>query len=458
MIIFYGGNQKKTIKLTNLLVSVENPRFEMVTSQREAIYMMVVDQGEKLIRLAKDIIDSDLNPTDPIYVTPSGSTRYTVLEGNRRVTILKILNSPESLDLRSSAFLNKLKPYIESFKKKPILNIDCVVFSEAADADKWIELKHTGENGGIGTVSWDTTQQARFNKKVKGHNPIALQAIELLERSIHTDNKLKSDLSKLSYTNIERLLTDPDVRETLGIKYQNKILSSELEEEQVVKGLSKIASDFLYKNYTVNNIRAKKDRKKYLEEFDKNTIPDVTRKADSPWQLISSTLVTEAPQITQLVQPTKKSNPPSTDRKSLIPRSFVIKIDGKRENDIYHELKNLVVGDYVNAVSVIFRVFIELSIDAFIASKNGSIKGVKKMTPLREKFTKVADYFQSSGILSEEELKPLRVLTEDDHDILSIDTFNAYVHNRHFTPNENHLKRSWDNIQIFVEKLWENIK
>lgn len=454
-----GEIKKKAIKLTNLSVSIENPRFEMVTNQRDAIQMMVADQPEKLIKLAKDILDAGLNPGDPVYVTADSTSksRYTVLEGNRRISILKILNSPEIVDNKSSAFINKLKPYIQTFKKNPIINIECLVFDDAADADKWIELKHTGENSGVGTVSWDSTQQARFNKKVKGHNPIALQAIEFLERSSHTDGKLKQDLSKLSYTNMERLLTDPDVRETLGIKYNNKILSSDLEEAEVVKGLTKIANDFLYNSYTVNNIRSKKERKQYLEEFSKETLPNKNQKASSPWQLISSSLKTGDGINPVSKQSAKKSNPLSSERKYLIPRDCVIKISDKRVNVIYHELKNLEVVDFVNATAVIFRVFIELSIDTFIASKNGTIKGVKKLTPLKEKVEKVADYFQSSNILTDHELKGIRVSINDAHDILSIDTFNAYVHNRLYSPNEQHLKRSWEIMQMFVEKLWENI-
>lgn len=455
-----GEITKKTLKLTNLSVSIENPRFEMVTNQREAIQMMVADQPEKLVKLAKDILDSGLNPNDPVYVTPDDSipNRYIVLEGNRRISILKILNSPDIVDSKSVSFLNKLKPYIEAFKKNPILNVECTVYEDASDADKWIELKHTGENSGIGTVSWDSTQQARFNKKVKGHNPIALQAIEFLERSSYTDDKLKGDLSKLSYTNMERLLTDPDVRDTLGIKYQNKILGSELEESEVVKGLTKIASDFLYNNYTVNNIRSKKDRKLYLEEFSKNTLPNKSQKSSSPWQLISSSLITEDKGSQAPRSSPKKSNPPSSERKYLIPRECVMKISDSRVNVIYHELKDLVVADFTNATAVIFRVFVELSVDAFIASKNGSFKGVRKLTPLKEKVEKVADYFQAANILTDHELKGIRVSITDTHDILSIDTFNAYVHNRHYSPNELHLKRSWDIIQVFIEKLWENIK
>ena len=40
----------------------------MVGNQREAIKTMIVDQGDKLTKLATDIVMEGLNPGDPIFV------------------------------------------------------------------------------------------------------------------------------------------------------------------------------------------------------------------------------------------------------------------------------------------------------------------------------------------------------------------------------------------------------
>jgi hypothetical protein len=89
----------KTIKLTSLFVNTENYRFEPLSSQKEAIDKMVEDQEDKLYSLVDDIVTNGLSPVDLIIVTPSeDSSKYIVLEGNRRITSLKLLNNPTLID------------------------------------------------------------------------------------------------------------------------------------------------------------------------------------------------------------------------------------------------------------------------------------------------------------------------------------------------------------------------
>lgn len=92
----------KPILLDNLLVNVENPRYEPMNNQNDAISAMAEEQGSKLANLAEDIVNNGLNPSEIPIVTPlDNSDKYVVLEGNRRVAALKIL--------RSSSILSKLQ-------------------------------------------------------------------------------------------------------------------------------------------------------------------------------------------------------------------------------------------------------------------------------------------------------------------------------------------------------------
>lgn len=452
-----GKTETKKILLSKLQLNLENPRFESVGSEKEAINLMIETLAAKLIKLAKDILENELNPADLIQVTPNRENKFTVLEGNRRITALKLLRKPSLIERRHISFYKKIKPLSDQFNKKPSQKILCVIFHDPIDSDKWIELKHTGENDGVGTVQWDSTQQARFTRKRKGQTPIALQAIEFLSRSEFTDTSLKEDLGKLPYTNIERLLTDPDIRDILGLSYKEKNLETVYKEEEIVKGLSKIARDFLYRNYTVNQVRNKKDRLKYIEEFSENDLPQKPLATNSIWRLTSAKNLSMDIENEDLSPIPHKPKDISSKRKCLIPKDCIIKITDRRPNKIYHELKTLNINDFENAVAVTFRVFVELTVDAFIESKQGQIKGVKKMTAFKEKVQRTIDYFQSAQILNDHQLKGIRVLINERDGILSIDTFNAYVHNRVFFPKADHLMNSWNDIQIFIEKIWQNV-
>lgn len=219
----------RTIKLTSLFVNTENYRFEPLSSQKEAIDKMIEDQGDKLYSLVDDIVTNGLSPVDLIIVTPNeDSNKYVVLEGNRRITSLKLLNNPTLIDDKYSPLRKKFQ---KLQKEKPnaiseLKNIACAVFETPTEADIWIKRKHSGELNGIGTVTWNAQQKQRFEEKTEGKSSIPLQIITLLKSQEEVSDTIKDSLSKLNITNLQRLMSDPYVREHLGLEINNGILVS----------------------------------------------------------------------------------------------------------------------------------------------------------------------------------------------------------------------------------------
>lgn len=160
----------KTIKLTSLFVNTENYRFEPLSSQKEAIDKMVEDQEDKLYSLVDDIVTNGLSPVDLIIVTPSeDSSKYIVLEGNRRITSLKLLNNPTLIDDKYASLRKKFQK-LQKDKANIVAelkSISCAVFENPAEADIWIKRKHSGELNGVGTVTWNAQQKQRFEEKQK---------------------------------------------------------------------------------------------------------------------------------------------------------------------------------------------------------------------------------------------------------------------------------------------------
>ena len=187
------SNHRKLIDLSLLNINIENPRFEMVGNQREAIKTMIEDQSEKLIKLADDITSEGLNPGDPVFVIKHEKLegQYNVLEGNRRIIALKLLENPDLIPETNKSLLNRFKKLSEKYSKAPIEKITCILFDNEKEAEHWIELKHTGQNDGIGTVGWDAQQKARFDERVKGTASYALQIIDFLQKEDTVDSELK---------------------------------------------------------------------------------------------------------------------------------------------------------------------------------------------------------------------------------------------------------------------------
>ena len=70
---------------------------------------MIKDQQEKIVNLSDDILKDGLDPTNlPIIISePTLNDIYIVLEGNRRVVALKILNNPELIPQEEKAIKKK---------------------------------------------------------------------------------------------------------------------------------------------------------------------------------------------------------------------------------------------------------------------------------------------------------------------------------------------------------------
>ncbi len=446
--------QIKCIQITDLLVNPENYRFDPVASQKQAIDLMINDQRENIFNIAKHIVDNGQNPNDMIQVAVSNhdKSKYIVLEGNRRVVALKALINPDIIDNKDNATLkSRFKKLHDENKDKLIQEVNCVVYDNPSEADKWIKLKHAGQQEGIGTVSWNSQQIQRFEEKVEGKSSVALQTIKILETAPDVPLDIKDNLKSLKITNLDRLLSDPKVREFLGIEINHGIIQSKVEEKEVIKGLSQVAKDLLDPSFSVKKIYTKEDREDYISKFPKNSIPNKNKEAEKTWQFNGNPATSKK---------STKFKPNPLLRNKLIPTSCILLINNPKVNAIYYELRKLDTTKYVNAVSVLFRVFVELSLDCFL-EKNKMISepsAAKSKLRLDEKVNKVASYLETKSLADAAICKGIKVAVKDTNGLLGIDTWHAYVHNNRFTPTSQNLIATWDNIHTFMEKLWENIK
>lgn len=449
-----------SVKVSNLLVNKDNPRFSASINQREAIKLMIEDQGDKIEKLAKDLLEAGFNPSDLPMVVPheSETGRYVVLEGNRRVVALKILLESALIPVEMKLLGTKIKKLSEEYDVPN--EITCAIMDTPEEAYKWIELKHTGENAGVGTVTWDGIQTARFREQM-GKPSAALQVLNFVKDKGTLDEETKSKIDSIAITNLKRLIDDRDVKDFLGIDFKDGKIQTSLPEVEVLKGLTRIIKDLAHKKINVSNIDSKDDRLLYINSFTSKETPDKTEVSPAEIAKVpgipdgtTDPTITPMP-ITITPIPVTRIIPirSSRSRTKLIPTNCTLRINVNRINDIYLELKKLDVNSFPNAAAVLLRVFIELSVDEFI--ERNEITGVNKDTSLVKKVQAVTDYFKVNGILNRDELKPINVTLSSPDQIFSTNTLNAFIHNYHIQPKSDDLKVGWDNLQLFVKKLWE---
>ena len=88
------------VLLSQLNLDQENYRLGETANQRATIRALIEDQGKKLVNHAQDLVKLGLSPGEFIWVTPDikNAGMFVVLEGNRRVASLKLLETPSLAD------------------------------------------------------------------------------------------------------------------------------------------------------------------------------------------------------------------------------------------------------------------------------------------------------------------------------------------------------------------------
>ena len=447
----------KQLRITDLLLNVNNPRFNPVEHQLEAVHAMIEDQGEKLVELAKHIATHGLSPMEIILVQPFGGY-WIIREGNRRVTALKLINEPELVPETKAKLKKEFISLSLDIEDSLLRNIPCVIVTNEEIINEWIRLKHTGENKGIGTVSWDAQQTSRFATQISGKSDPRTQLFESLRMNEDIPHTLRGNFSAIKKTNYDRLLGDPQVRKLLGVETKNG-------EYYLAKGVNAylltILSDLTAGDFSVGKIYSKSDRETYLKEVNERVAQNDIAIAPSPVSNIHTSVTPahtpEGPsipldkQVPEVGGKAGKKNYP-INRKYLIPAQHKLTIMHARVLKIFNELKVLDCEQYPNAVSVLFRVFIELSCDCYIESRK--ISEVNVDSKFGKKITAVADDIENKKLMSKNDLHIVRKMTSDQTQNQSVRTFHSYVHNKSVTPVASELKAAWDDLWTFIEMMW----
>ncbi|WP_235281595.1 hypothetical protein, partial [Thermoactinomyces daqus] len=111
------------------------------------------------------------------------------------------------------------------------------------------------------------------------------------------------------------------------------------------------------------------------------------------------------------------------------------------------------VWGHYNCAAVLFRVFFELSVDAYIKKKN--ITDCNTNSKLVVKVKRVSEYMENNKILTRDELKPVNTSVSSQDYLGSTNTLNAYVHNSNMQPLSKDLKTTWDNMEKFIKAIWK---
>ena len=437
--------ERLPIPLANCLIDEENPRLPQPNAgQREALRAMASFQGRRIQALAKDIVDYGLNPSDLFIVMQleGDQNRYVVLDGNRRLTAVRSLENPDlltDLDDVGSSMLAEIRRLGRQYQSVPIDTLEAVVVKDRDEARHWMELRHTTQMGGAALVSWNSDDIARWRARTEGL-PVQTQVLGFLERR---GDLTTEERSKVPSTSLRRLLGTPEVRAKLGIEFQDGRLKALASEEKVAKALRYVAKDLESGKTKTEDIYTRNDRLNYVNNLPADVIVTPTLRSEEGVDISG-----EEPQA----PPKRKKRRRPKAREGLIPSNCVLNVKDTRLRDIEGELRRLSLENHPNAVSVLFRVFLELSVDSYIGRIGlETHENAKLSTKLQD----VAKDLVSRKKLSRKQAAPVRSAAQKDTFLAaSVAVMNDYVHSPYMFPSPIDLRSGWDSIEPFVAAIW----
>lgn len=442
------------LKVDDLILDQDNPRITHAEGQQEALQKVVANQRTKLVKLAQSVAEHGLNPMDRLLVlrVHQKPERFIALEGNRRVAVFKMLTNPTvmtGLDM-PPPMRKILTRLADNFSKSKIEPISCFELPARQDGDYWLRLRHKGEQQGAGIVGWTGIQSARYDKR----SP-ALQAFEMvMERGGLPPDQVAKISERFPLVPLQRFVEDRKARAALGLDVKEGKLITNLPASEVIKPLRKLVTDIANKDLKVGQMKTD-EMVAYVNKMDKRSQPDFS-KVRKAWRTIDEIPISEFSKPARAATPRRKPDP--SDRREVVPKGCPINVTDNRIAEIYRELRTLRLDDAPNAIAVLLRVFLEMSVDYFLEANKIPLRaknpdGGTRLKKLDKKLTETIDILVKIGVPRTQLAAVARSLSVA-HSPFNIELFHLYVHERFATPSPAELKAAWNNAQPLFERIW----
>jgi len=240
----------------------------------------------------------------------------------------------------------------------------------------------------------------------------------------------------------------PAFREKMGVEVQDGRLFLLADARRVAKSLAWVASELASGRTKVRDIYSKENRTKWLAEtLPAKMIVKPTIKSGHGVLANSVGLLNQTD-----ARPKRKNVKIARERDRLIPSDCTLSVTDPRLLKIEKELRKLSLENYANAVAVLFRVFIELSVDVYIETARLTLTNDPT---LRSKLQRAKEDLVTKGELTRSQATPVQRACEKDSFLApSVTMMQQYVHSKSVFPAPSDLRAHWDSLQPFITAMW----
>lgn len=182
------------ISVSNLNFDPENPRIpnDIDGTNDEAVIDYLLTEAN-LDDLMKSLVSQGYFEGEPLLVCPLDGENYIVVEGNRRLGALKLINGfpPPRKE-------NTIKAILEE-SDGPINEVPCIVFEKREEILGYLGYRHI-----TGIKEWDHLAKARYLKQLYNKtvtesedvNPESMQIYKILAKNIGSKSNVVENLLK----------------------------------------------------------------------------------------------------------------------------------------------------------------------------------------------------------------------------------------------------------------------
>lgn len=437
--------------IDELLLDQENPRLGATGSQSEALAGIVTLSPEYFRNLMASIRDDGLDPGDSLYVVRSEDSAedFVVLEGNRRLSALKVLSNPDFLAGTDLA-VSVTKPLVREatgFARIHVEPIRCVRFDDREDANEWIKRRHTGVAGGEGRIRWKPLDIQRFSDDYT-----TIDVIEFVGRNAGYStaewDKVHAALGGGKSTNLTRLLESAAGQNHLEISAKmegsRKTPYLGTDPKWALAVLRRIVDDILSGDVDSRRLNRATDIEKYFAALPEplgsgeGTKVEVT-KAFRDISLVGS-------RVASSIEPPAKKKLPPRKRKTLAPKTHPFDTTSSTKlGMLVGEAGLLNIERLPLSAAFVLRAIVELAVNDYLKKHKlplGSPGGPE--FDLTKKASDVADDLTSNGTVRAKDLRAFRNRLLTRTSACSIQSLNGFVHNRYDLPSADDLRAGWE--------------
>ena len=447
--------------------------------------------GEKVYELARNICEAGtLDPGDRLYVMAAVDKvgRYIVLEGNRRLTALRLLSQPGMIDREdlglSSAMRAKFKKLQAESKDRWPTVVDVVVFLDRDSANHFIRLRHTGENSGAGRSAWSALQVARFDDTGLWKSLVFLRADNALDLAVI--NAL--DTSTFNVTNYDRVSSTQEFQRRFGVAIGRSTFKVTGNETRAKLALSKLASDvesgrvdsrgefaeakgMLAYLITLDEVVTVSSRVEETPVEEPNNVTPIRPFSPAPQGEPWNSSGDPAGHEINIPEPDSKGDKPRPaaaadidgggislrpirkprTTKYLIDKKELLTVSNQKCRAIVDELKSRVeVQKAPFACALLLRSLQELTADIYVSIMD--LKAVDRSAKIDAAANHLLGKPHPTDTLNKNELALAFKKSRDAYDELS-----AAAHHSVVMVSPEHVRSTWDNLKGGTDLLWKRI-